>query len=116
MIRKLYHFKARFPSELPKSKKDSKKSKKKHKGTSINDSRGNSDYDGDQDSENYTSNQAAHLREQLDREHKLGVKEIKDEIKQVVGKANKASFNYKTLSILKALICCLIFRDRKGLR
>jgi hypothetical protein len=46
----------------------------------------------------------------------LGIKEIKDEIKEVIGKNNKANFNHKTLSILKSLICCLIFRRRDKLR
>eukprot|EP00347_Sterkiella_histriomuscorum_P022902 403336727 len=115
LIRKLYHFKARFFNELPKNKKDKKTKKKKQNQFSINDSRRQSDYEGDHDGENYINNQAD-VRDQIEREHHLGVQEIKDEIRQVIGKANKASFNYRTMSILKALACCLIFRDRKTLR
>lgn len=56
------------------------------------------------------------MRDYLKREKKLGIKEIKDEIKEVIGKNTKANFNHKTVSILKSLICCSMFRKREKLR
>jgi hypothetical protein len=44
------------------------------------------------------------------------VKEIKDEIKEGIGRARRANFNHKTTSILKSLICCWMFRKKKFLR
>ena len=48
-------------------------------------------------------------------EKKMGIKEIKDEIKEVTGQ-NKAKFNYKTLDILKSYLCCLCCRKYSYLR
>lgn len=46
---------------------------------------------------------------------KLGIKELKTEIKEVIG-CNKAHFGYKTTSILKSLCCCFLFFKWKTLR
>ena len=45
----------------------------------------------------------------------MGVKEIKDEIREVTG-MNKAKFNYKTANILKSYLCCLCVRKYSYLR
>ncbi len=34
----------------------------------------------------------------------------------MIGKKNKADFNFKTVGILKSIICCWMFKERKSLR
>lgn len=46
----------------------------------------------------------------------LGIQEIKDEINLVTGRTFAADFKLKTLGILKAMLCCLIFRKWPFLR
>lgn len=43
------------------------------------------------------------------------MKELKDEIRDVIG-YNKANFNFKTIAILKSYLCCRICMNRKTLR
>ncbi|CDW77920.1 UNKNOWN [Stylonychia lemnae] len=105
LIRKLYHFKARFER-----KDENQKDNRERSNTTEYESQA-----GYIDTNNSINNQQD-WREQLQREQNLGVKEIKEEVKQVIGKDNKANFNHKTVSILKSLICCLILRNRTKLR
>jgi hypothetical protein len=56
------------------------------------------------------------IAEAIQRDKKLGIQEIKDEINQVTGRSYVADFKLKTLGILKGMVCCLIFRKWPSLR
>jgi len=86
LIRKVFHFKPRFQRELKKPKKKKHKTPKKEPDA-------------------------------IDKaiQEKLGTDQLKGEFREKMG-VNKANFNYKTTSILRSLICCLILRKRRSLR
>jgi hypothetical protein len=46
------------------------------------------------------------IAEAIQRDKKLGIQEIKDEINIVTGRKNAADFKLKTVGILKGMFCC----------
>lgn len=56
------------------------------------------------------------IAEAIQRDKKLGIQEIKDEINLVTGRKMAADFDLKTMGILKGMICCKLFRKFPSLR
>ncbi len=108
LIRGLFHFPARFEGE----RKDLASKKKRLKDTLRNRDRASSileDHNQYLESQDHllTPNEIA---EAIQRDRKLGIQEIKDEINLVTGRKNTADFKLKTVGILRGILCCTIFR------
>ena len=114
IIRKLYHFKPKFESEIKVKKKKTKKIKKKSAVDELNEQlKENNDGDSDMD-EGHTMTQMQAYQQRVNQMKHSG-KRLFNSMQLVLGKG-KANFSLATTGIIKMMLCLRILRSRKHLR
>ena len=120
LIRKLYHFKPKFDSEVKKKKKKKDKNAPKtladeedHDDNQENKQDGG-EYDGDESEDNEYQDAMRPYTQHL-KQMKESSKRLFNSMQKTLGKG-KANFVFKTSGILRMLVCCQIARNRNWLR